>query len=86
MDAFLSATHISVQQVQSVDEMRINDSDLKKKWSTVEKDMIEVSQLRLAAVNKLAFRYTAAYYTHFLNLTLPSINKHLLQCLKSSPE
>ena len=51
MEAFLSATHISVQQVESVDEMRITNSDLKKKWTTLEKDMIEVSQLRLAAVN-----------------------------------
>ena len=79
MDAFSSATHISVQQVETVEEMRINDSDLKKKWSTIEKDVNEVSWLSLTVVVRLHVPPFNTCKNLFNNQVPPSIHKSLCQ-------
>ena len=39
MEAFQAASSIEVQQVTTMDEIRINDSDLKRKWRSLEKGL-----------------------------------------------
>ena len=39
MEAFHGASSIEVQQVTTMDEIRINDSDLKRKWRSLEKGL-----------------------------------------------
>lgn len=41
MDAFQNAASIQVKKVTNVDEIRMNDSDLKRKWSSLEKGLLD---------------------------------------------
>ena len=41
MDAFQNASSIQVKKVTNVDEIRMNDSDLKRKWTSLEKGLLD---------------------------------------------
>ena len=45
MEALGGASSIEVQKVNTMDEIRISDSDLKRRWRSLEQDLTEVSYL-----------------------------------------